>query len=55
MEAGAERPQDPSEAICPDCGRRLGESRYPLCEECDERFERALALWLEYVAAARAV
>jgi hypothetical protein len=43
------------EGCCPSCGSELVDvdASLPLCGSCDERFDRQLAAYLDFVAACR--
>jgi len=43
------------EGCCPSCGSELadGDASRPVCGPCDERFDRELAAYLDFVAACR--
>ena len=43
------------EGCCPSCGNELAhmDASRPVCERCDERFDRELAAYLAFVVACR--
>jgi protein-arginine kinase activator protein McsA len=44
-----------NEGCCPSCGNEFADldASRPVCGRCDERFDRELAAYLDFVAACR--